>query len=504
MLKKSICLILTLLISLTVVFSSACSGNKFTVRFHANGGRLVSGEEVQTVKNASDIVAPVYEKEGYVLSFDKIIANITEDTEVYAVWTPINYKLSFDANGGTFYNKTVSIALGGKLSDLPVPEKDGYVFIGWYIGEELITDGYKWNFTEDKVAKAQYVEDDGFTFSISYDLDGGLLANPKTYYKTYEGEFTLGEPTKDGYDFIGWKKDGTTEIKKPMVVSEENRNLKFIACYTPKTYEIRFNSNGGEAISTLISAVFDQEIGILPEPKRDGFVFVGWFIGDEIVSSGQKWTKADNVTLVAGWKEDNGKTFSISYNLAGGELDNTKYVYYSTDDDFYLPTPSKDGFVFLGYTIEGDSTVYNPLTIKKGSTGNIKVTAVWERLYTFRFELSREVRRLKGGNVYYDVAYCTVNGKSYVDEVRLTAGEILNLPTPKLENEKENQFTYDHQRKAYKYWVVDVKKEDLNGKTPDEVGLVLYSGDAVSEELLDFAVDGVITIRPRIITLHFS
>ncbi len=60
---------------------------KFTVTFYGSGGTLVSGSEVQQVKKGSGAVAPVYEKSGYSLSWDKAFSNITADITVTAIWT---------------------------------------------------------------------------------------------------------------------------------------------------------------------------------------------------------------------------------------------------------------------------------------------------------------------------------------------------------------------------------------------------------------------------------
>lgn len=74
---------------------ASCGGNpepepvnpSYTVTFNGNGGTLVSGTEVQTVKSPSEIVAPVYEKEDYDFTgWDKDIATITTSTTVYAQW----------------------------------------------------------------------------------------------------------------------------------------------------------------------------------------------------------------------------------------------------------------------------------------------------------------------------------------------------------------------------------------------------------------------------------
>lgn len=506
MLKKFFCIVLSFLIATSVVFVSGCK-EKFTVRFYANGGTLVSGEEVQTVSSASEIVPPVYEKEGYVLSFDKIIADITEDTEVYAVWTPISYRLSFDGNGGSFYNQTISISLNEKLPTLPVPVKEGYIFVGWYVGETLITDGYKWNFKENKTAKARYEESGDDKYSILYDLDGGVLENIKTFYSSQEGDFSLGTPNKEGYEFIGWREENETEIKNPTIITQGTvGNKKFYANYTAITYKVSFNSDGGNQISNVLDVVFDQTLASLPIPKKSGNVFAGWYVDETMIVSGQKWTIPKNATLIAKWVIDDGKTFSITYDLDGGEINNPRGYYVEGEEDFYLPTPYKKGFIFKGYVKDGETEAVNPVTIKKGTTGNLKFTAKWEMHITIRFELSRNILRYYKGTTFYETGYCTVNGKSFVDDVHLTIGQTLSLPTPTLANKEDDQFSYDQQKKAYKYWIIDVKNiDELEGKeTLDSTGVVIYSGDVFTEELAKYAVNGIITIRPRIITLHYS
>ena len=128
MVKKGLSLILSFIMCLTIVCSWGCRTREFTVVFNGNGGTLVSGEEVQTVTSAEQIVAPVYEREGYILSFDKIISGLTEDTTVTAVWTAKKYKLTFNGDGGTFTQKTITISLGQKLPELPIPVKEFYIF----------------------------------------------------------------------------------------------------------------------------------------------------------------------------------------------------------------------------------------------------------------------------------------------------------------------------------------------------------------------------------------
>ncbi len=50
----------------------------------------------------------------------------------YAHWTPRQYTLLFDANGGTCSQTSKTITYGETLGTLPIPTRDGYAFTGWY------------------------------------------------------------------------------------------------------------------------------------------------------------------------------------------------------------------------------------------------------------------------------------------------------------------------------------------------------------------------------------
>ncbi len=45
--------------------------NTYTVTFDGDGGTLISGDEVRTIEHGSPATAPVYEKEGFDLSWDR-------------------------------------------------------------------------------------------------------------------------------------------------------------------------------------------------------------------------------------------------------------------------------------------------------------------------------------------------------------------------------------------------------------------------------------------------
>ena len=106
--------------------------------------------------------------------------------------------VTYNVNGK---DVTKVIGYNEQLEKPEDPIKKGYIFKGWYNGNEL----YDFNsyVTGDINLEARY---EIINYSISYNLDGGLLepgkTNPTKY--TVEDEILLFNPVKTGYTFSGW------------------------------------------------------------------------------------------------------------------------------------------------------------------------------------------------------------------------------------------------------------------------------------------------------------
>ena len=81
------------------------------------------------------------------------------------------------------------------------------------------------------------------------------------------------------------------------------------------TITITFNSKGGSEVKE-VTMKKDKELK-LPETKKDGYTFMGWYKGSEKIEDNTKFN--ENTTLNARWeKEDNKKTFTIYFDTGGG------------------------------------------------------------------------------------------------------------------------------------------------------------------------------------------
>lgn len=144
------------------------------------------------------------------------------------------------------------------------------------------------------------------TYKITYNLDGGEAENPAEY--TVETpEFTLKNPVKAGYIFVGWTGGLVTEPTKDITVAAGSvGNLTFTAHWRSGTaYTITFDSTGGTQVNEQKVPV---DTGIITEPEapaKRGYTFAGWYIDAEGTAAWNFDTdKAeDDMTLYAKWTE---------------------------------------------------------------------------------------------------------------------------------------------------------------------------------------------------------
>ena len=126
------------------------------------------------------------------------------DVTVYAKWTPVEYTITFDTNGGRpLESKKYNIE--AETFKLPTRStKTGYTFVGWYKDEALtkpfgteVPRGTTGDFT--LYAKWELTQ-----YKIEYDTYHGTnpADAPVTY--TIEDEVVLPVPTRPAFTFAGW------------------------------------------------------------------------------------------------------------------------------------------------------------------------------------------------------------------------------------------------------------------------------------------------------------
>ncbi len=342
----------------------------------------ITGYSIEAWYTNSDFT----KKAGDVNTDYKIASNIT----LYAKWKANNYKVKYNANGGSgtmsdsnhVYDTTSSLSIN-KFT------KSGYVFDGWSTsktGSVIYKDGAGVknltsinNGTVNLYAIWRVKEKDEFSIKLTVK-NGTADALLKTVKKGSSVTFTL-TPNKGYTDGKLTCESGTFSDNK-LTISNISKDLSCSVNYTGIKYNVIYNSNGGSGEMSSSSHTYGVSKRLSENTfTRKGYNFKGWSLSKggtvkyEDNENVLNLTTNKNINLYAVWNVQN---YKISYNLNGGELENKISSYRITSDDIHLDIPKKEGYRFIGWTSKNSDEKVKDVVIKKGSTGDKVFTAHYE------------------------------------------------------------------------------------------------------------------------------
>ena len=154
-----------------------------------------------------------------------------DDMALHAKMTANSYTVFLNADGGTLTPSRVDVIYDTEEYTLPVPERQGYAFLGWYIDEKQLTDKSgqslsAWLYAEDSSVTAKW-QINQYTVTAEYNEQAGSVTGTGNY--DFGTEITLKAITPNlGYTFSGWYHGSdclTTDYIYTFTLSAENVNL---------------------------------------------------------------------------------------------------------------------------------------------------------------------------------------------------------------------------------------------------------------------------------------
>ncbi len=282
-----------------------------------------------------------------------------KNTKTYTlhVFRPFICHVTFDAGNGE--EEIVSVEYGNTLSYTD-PKKTGFTFDGWYADNTL------WNLEKTPVTssmklKAKWIPN---TYTVTLEGHGSVKL-------TYQEDYTLPVPTKQGLSFGGWSTaDGT------LVTDREGRSLRpwHIAAnapltpyFTALTYKITYTDLHGAKHANPETQVSDAEL-VLGDAARKGYEFKGWLWNGKTVTS-IPIGNTEDVVLQAKWSPI---AYQITYQNTLGMLAGVHKT-FTVEDSVDLPTLTAEGRTFNGWLWNGLPVT----TLPKGTVGDVTLYASW-------------------------------------------------------------------------------------------------------------------------------
>ena len=397
------------------IYTAKATANTYTIKYNKNKsdaiGTIADSTYTYDVKGAlrtNVFTATGYKQTGWNTKADGTgthydagkaidVINWTDlDGKVinlYAEWEKQSYAVTYidvvnNKNGKELGRITKQVDYGVKVdgSDLGADKTLGKYYAGYeYASSTNATVGLD-GATVYRIFRIH-------NYSITYNLDGGVLpdgkSNPATY--TVEDTFTLNNPAKPGYTFDGWSGTGITgsDNKTVTVAKGSTGDRSYTAHYTANIYKITYKKgntdvNGNDVEQNVTfnadtttkpantftgrtyNVTYNQgyadnrswETTVLPSNISNAHLtFKNWSIDGKNVTKNAgetfKYTYTENVTMTAQWN-------TAEIKLTGVE---------------------RTGYTFAGWKCNVDGKIYNAgdtYTISEDAAAlNVTFTAQW-------------------------------------------------------------------------------------------------------------------------------
>ena len=317
-----------------------------------------------------------------------IVTKTTNHT-LYAKWEANSYTLTFNSNGGTGINETMSVTYDSTYGQFPSTQRTGYTFLGWYAsisGNDEIVQGSTVKITSDLTLYAHWIANE---YTVNFDVNlAGATVGVESKQVTYGDEYgELPEPTKEGYTFNGWfdNEDGGNQITdKTIFYSESDITLyghwtnDHVTSYT--VYHWQQDLNGDASLHN------DSNYTLVSTESNTGVA------GTQVAATVNNYTgftspEEETITLLDNesnevnyyYKRDK---YLLTVNKSDG-ISNISSQRYYYQEDVYL-----DYVVDLGYTFSGISGDFDTNRfIMPASDASVSISAT-PITYNLSYELN--------------------------------------------------------------------------------------------------------------------
>lgn len=385
---------------------------------------------------------------------------IDGNLEIESFFTLHEYAIDYWLNGGAIANETLFFTIETGEIALPVPEKVGAKFIGWYLspafdGEPItafvcephdVTFYAKWNKT---------------IFTVKYELCGGTLQDGNPTEVDTEHEFMLNPPMRAGYTFVGWSDSPSGGETYTTVGGKNAKNAVLYAVWqkSDKKFDVIYDYAGGTPVKENPTTIRVGETITLSPAVKLGYDFIGW--SDDKNGNGNLYDKLSdvkaNLSLYAVYRA---KQFTIIYEFDGyydGES-NPNIIFY--DETVTLSPVNLHGRIFDGwYTAKTDGKKIE--IIDKSNLTELSVLYARYTLIEYKITLDADGGTPTSGESEYTVTVnspgfylptCTRNGFDFLGWFdgdgkkyeSITASDVANITLTAKWRESDKTYSIDY------------------------------------------------------------
>jgi uncharacterized repeat protein (TIGR02543 family) len=273
-----------------------------------------------------------------------------------------SYTITLNSNGGTVFS-AVEIGNGENSVSLPTPERDGFVFLGWFTSNAFNESWSQYLTTHDYTITSNmtlYAKWAPVSGEITLNVNGGdpfpIGTSPVQYAEGVETALPI--PTRTGNSFVGWY-DAASYTASNQITDESGimpadfesaeDDFDVYAHWAVKVniepYEEAGSVNTGRGYY-IIGGLGELDSLTFSATPSANYTFVQWEFGEDIITTNpysHDFTEDIEISAVFQGAES---TLSANPNYSGGITEEYTVHYGET---FTVAVPSYPGHVFNGW-----------------------------------------------------------------------------------------------------------------------------------------------------------
>ena len=366
-----------------VTMTAQWTTNTYTVMFNGNGGTPSPESKIVTYDSEYGALASCerqgWKFDGWYTATDggtkvepTTKVTITENQILYAHWTQ-KFTVTFYEASQFWKGETEDTGIiavrevesGESVKDIPSdPEHPGYVFNGW--------SGNYSSVIRDEKVRATYT---GNSYTVRFNANDGSGRRTTQQFEYGKDQALLLNPlSRIGYTLRGWADSQAPTVKKydpgEMVSNlAMGGTVDLYALWTPISYTVAFDGNGGEGKMDGVRVEFGSEY-VVPECAftKQGCEFRSWsvVIGG-VATNFEAGTVVSNLTSEADatmtFKAEWAGYYTVAFDRNGGEGTMTN-VTFEQNVECQLPS---NAFVKTGYRFFAWDDVLNGKRYEDGA-----------------------------------------------------------------------------------------------------------------------------------------
>ncbi len=361
------------------VFANATFTDMYSVSFddgtetntvtYADGEAL--GQPQTPVKRGHAFVG--WKLDGETGAYDFTDKIVSSDMKFTAIWNVNTYTVTYfvklgDGEPENAENEYPSAEYKFDV-DLELPtagDVTGYDFDGWFVNGTAVDKLAAGEYDADISVVARYARQ---TFTVTFK-NGDVTEETETvYYGGNAHSVTVGNVP--GKKFVGWYNNGSAYD----FASAVTENITLEAMFESAVYNIFYQQQlaGGElttAAYTPATHTFGNKTELPTARSVDGYIFVGWYVGDVAVTELGGGDYFGDITVLAKYRK---QPITVTFVSEGVEYK----VEYDVGQNVSPKVLIRDGYVLCGWYT--DETLENEYKFDTAVNADITLYAKWSK-----------------------------------------------------------------------------------------------------------------------------